>query len=114
MKFIYLFILFSIVQFGIHAKRVAPKKVQSITYNNIEYSVDHSNIGSVLITDKNSNTIKNIKIYTIEYNNDLEKDVQDIFIINLKISNNFLLITNERNKVYRMDLSTYQITQVSN
>jgi hypothetical protein len=66
-----------------------------------------------LITDKNSNTIKNIKIYTIEYNNNLEKDVQDIFIKNLKISNNFLLITNERNKVYRMDLSTYQITQVS-
>jgi hypothetical protein len=66
-----------------------------------------------MIKDKNSNTIKNIKIYTIEYDNDLEKDVQDIFIINLKISNNNLLITNERNKVYRMDLSTYQITQVS-
>jgi hypothetical protein len=113
MKYIYLLILFSIIQFSIYAKRIAPKKVQSIVYNNIEYSVDHSNIGSVLITDKNSNTIKNIKIYTIEYNNNLEKDVQDIFIKNLKISNNFLLITNERNKVYRMDLSTYQITQVS-
>jgi hypothetical protein len=113
MKYIYFFILFSIIQFGLQAKRVAPKKVQSIVYNNIEYSVDHSNIGYILIKDKNSNTIKNIKIYTIEYDNDLEKDVQDIFIINLKISNNNLLITNERNKVYRMDLSTYQITQLS-
>jgi hypothetical protein len=113
MKYIYLFILLSIVQFGLQAKRVAPKKVQSIVFNNIEYSVDHSNIGSILIKDKSSKMIKNIKIYTIEYNNDLEKDVQDIFITNLKISNNYLLITNESNKVFRMDLSTYQIKQVS-
>ena len=61
MKYIYLLILFSIIQFSIYAKRIAPKKVQSITFNNIEYRVDHSNIGSLLITDKNSNTIKNIK-----------------------------------------------------
>jgi hypothetical protein len=113
MKYIYLIILLSLVQISIYAKRVAPKKVQSITFKKIEYSVDHSNIGSILITDKNSNTIKNIKIYSIEYDKDLEKDVQDIFIKNLKISNNYLLITNESNKVFRMDLSTYQITQVS-
>jgi len=109
MKYIYLFILFSIIHLGIHAKRGAPKKVQSIVYNNIEYSVDHSKIGYILITDKNSNTIKNLKIYNIDYNNDLEKDVQDIFIKNLKISNNYLIITNERNKVFKIDLITYTI-----
>jgi hypothetical protein len=113
MKYIYIFILSSIVQFSIHAKRIAPKKVESISYKNIEYSVNHSDIGSILIIDKNSNTTRNIKIYNIEYDKDLEKDVQDIFIKNLKISNNYLLITNESNKVFRMDLSTYQITQVS-
>jgi hypothetical protein len=113
MKYIYFFIFIGFVQFTIQAKRVAPKKVQSIVHNNIEYSVDHSNIGSILIKDKSSNMTKNLKIYTIEYNKDLEKDVQDIFIKNLKISNNYLLITNESNKVFSMDLSTHQITQVS-
>ncbi len=112
MKFFYIFTLISIVLTPLQAKRVAPKKVQSIIYNHIEYSVDHSNIGSILITDKNSNSTKNIKIYTIEYKKDLEKDVQDIFIKNLKISNNYLLITNERNRVFKMDLSTNTITEI--
>ena len=40
------------------------------------------------------------------YVNNLEKDVQDVYITNLQIENAYLLVTNEKGEIYKINLKT--------
>jgi hypothetical protein len=94
------------------SKRLEPKKVNSVVHNGKEYSINHSKVGTILIRDKKSNTEKLVTVYTIDYDSNLEKDVQDVYIKSIKIYNNYLLIQNERDSTYKMELETNEILKV--
>ncbi len=110
----YIVILFSLISLlnPLLSKRIAPKIINSVLHNGKEYSINHSKIGTILIRDINSNTEKLVTVYTIDYDLNLEKDVQDIFIKSIKIYNKYLLIQNENNLVYKMDLETNEIIRI--
>jgi hypothetical protein len=94
------------------SKRLEPTKVNSVLHNGKEYSINHSKIGTVLVREKNSKKEKIVTVYTIDYDPNLEKDIQDVFIKSIKIYNQSLLIQNERGVLYEMNLETYEVKKI--
>ena len=58
---------------------------------------------------KSGKLIWSRQIYTVKYDPDLEGDVQDVFIRNIKVKGNSLLVTNERKSEYQLDLKTLEV-----
>ena len=97
------------------AKRGAPAEVLPLTVGNIEYSAPHRNgtqkqMGFIEARNlKSGKLIWNRQIYAVKYVPDLEGDVQDVFIRNIKVKGNSLIVTNERKSEYQLDLKTLEV-----
>jgi hypothetical protein len=97
------------------AKRGAPAEVLPLTVGNIEYSAPHRNdtqkqMGFIEARDlKSGKIIWSRQIYTVKYDPDLEGDVQDVFIKSITVESNNLIITNERNSKYQLDLNSLEV-----
>ena len=97
------------------AKRAVPSKVLPLTVGNIEYSAPHRNgsnkqMGFIEARDLKSGELLWIRqIYVVKYDPDLEGDVQDVYIKNIKIKGDSLMITNERKSEYQLNLKTLHI-----
>ncbi|MDM8535175.1 hypothetical protein QUF70_00305, partial [Desulfobacterales bacterium HSG17] len=50
-----------------------------------------------------------LEIYRIEPDKSVEPDIQDVFITNMKIESNILIIKNEENDIFKVDLETKEI-----
>ena len=97
------------------AKRGAPAEVLPVTVGNIEYSAPHRN-GThrkkgllEARVPKSGELIWSRQIYTVKYDLDLEGDVQDVFIKSITVEGNHLIITNERNSKYQLDLNSLEV-----
>jgi hypothetical protein len=98
------------------ADRAAPHDVPPLIHNGIKYIVPHwggisnkrnQNGGYIEAWDIHTNKrLWELKIYTIKYDKKLEEDVQDIFINRIEIKNNKLLIWNEVNDKFIVDIDT--------
>ncbi len=100
----------------IYAKRKAPEKVNPVIYNNIKIIAPLStdSIGTIIAYDDKTNEKLWIRqIYTIKYIPDLEQDVQWVFINKLEIKDNCLLIYNEKNYVYKLNMESYELTVIN-
>ena len=113
-------IVFSIilVMLGISesvAKRAVPSKVTPVQVGSIEYSAPHRNgsnkqMGFIEARDLKSGELLWIRqIYVVKYDPDLEGDVQDVYIKNIKVKGNSLIISNERKSEYQLNLKTLQV-----
>ena len=113
-------IVFSIilVMLGISesvAKRAVPSKVTPVQVGSIEYSAPHRNgsnkqMGFIEARDLKSGELLWIRqIYVVKYDPDLEGDVQDDYIKNIKVKGNSLIISNERKSEYQLNLKTLQV-----
>jgi hypothetical protein len=97
------------------AKRGAPAEVLPLTVGNIEYSAPHRNrthkqMGLIEARDlKSEKLIWSRQIYAVKYDPDLEGDVQDVFIKSITVEGNNLIITNERNSKYQLDLHSLEV-----
>ena len=97
------------------AKRRVPAKVLPVKVGNIEYSAPHRNgtqkqMGFIEALDlKSGKIIWSRQIYTVKYDPDLEGDVQDVFIKSITVEGNNLIITNERNSKYQLDLNSLEV-----
>ena len=97
------------------AKRGAPAEVLPVTVGNIEYSVPHRNgtqkqMGFIEARYlKSGKLIWNRQIYAVKYDPDLEGDVQDVFIKSITVQGNHLIIANERNSKYQLDLNSLEV-----
>ena len=96
------------------AKRAAPSKVMPVKIGNIEYSVPHgksqSQMGCIEARDGRTGELLWIRqVYVVKYDLELEGDVQDVYIKNIKIKGNSLIITNERKSEYKLNLKTLQV-----
>ena len=97
------------------AKRGAPAEVLPLTEGNIEYSAPHRNhthkqMGFIEARDlKSGKLIWSRQIYIVKYDPDLVGDVQDVFIKSITVESNNLIITNERNSKYQLDLDSLEV-----
>lgn len=95
------------------AKRVEPVEVKPVVHDGIEYRAPHEKMGVVEAWDKATGKMVWEKtVYTVEIDPNLEKDVQDVFITKLKIDNGRLIVTNEHNDRYSIDLKTQEVTKL--
>ena len=97
------------------AKRGAPAEVLPVKVGNIEYLAPHRNrthkqMGFIEARDSRSGKlIWSRQIYAVKYDPDLEGDVQDVFIKRITVEGSNLIITNERNSKYQLDLNNLEV-----
>ena len=106
---------------NVMAKRVAPKEVPPIATEKAVFSVPHfprgdrtQNGGVVEARDpKTKKLLWQVQIYKTEYKA-LEKDVQDVFIKSLSLDkvHNLLIMSDEKSRVFVLNLSTKKVTQI--
>jgi hypothetical protein len=112
-----------VISFAASAKREVPSEVPTIIFEGVEYSVPHfgfengskQNGGFVKAANEKSNEVMWVKrIYKIWYNPFKERDAQDIFITNMQLSsdNAHLVITNERNEKYSLNIGTLKLKRL--
>jgi hypothetical protein len=58
---------------------------------------------------KSGKLIWSRQIYVVKYDPDLVGDVQDVFIKSITVESNNLIITNERNSKYQLDLHSLEV-----
>ena len=102
------------------AKRTPPPQVPSIIHNKYEYIADYKSgllSGKGVIIIKNIDTseiVKTITIYKNRFNPFLEKDIQLIFIKDMKmIDNNTIRIYNERERLFELNLKNYKVKEIN-
>jgi hypothetical protein len=97
------------------AKQGAPAEVLPVTVGNIKYSAPHRNgthkqMGFIEArAPKSGELIWSRQIYAVKYDPDLEGDVQDVFMKSITVEGNHLIITNERNSKYQLDLNCLEV-----
>ncbi len=97
------------------AKRIAPKEVQPLILDGVRYEsvvngrpLGYEHRGGIIAAfDAQKDTLLwHMQIYQNQYNERLEKDVQDAYIVSIEPTENgkALLITNERHKQFLLKL----------
>lgn len=94
----------------VFAKRSAPAPVPNLADGAVEYRAPHAQLGCVECWDPTRNEMLwRRQIYVVRYNAELERDVQDIFIKTLRLRDGALIVQNERDSEYRLDLDTLEV-----
>jgi hypothetical protein len=96
------------------AKRVAPEKVEPVIHQGVRYVAPNDDGRRAYIEAWDVQTNKKLWDLTVFVNQidpKLEEDVQWIFIKALTIRDGALIVTSERDKIYRVDLKTKTVTE---
>ena len=96
------------------AKRAVPSIVIPVQVGSIEYSAPHGKLQNQMgcIEARNVGSGELLwrrQVYVVKYDPDLEGDVQDVYIKNIKVKGDSLMITNERKSEYQLNLNTLQV-----
>ncbi len=94
------------------AKRAAPKPVEPVAKDGIEYSAPVDREGFVVATwTKTKREIWSRQIYVIkhEYKLGLEADVQTCFITALELADGTIKIKNEQGSEFEMDIDKLEV-----
>jgi len=97
------------------AKRAGPKAVAPVVHNGVKYVAPNENGREGKIEARNEKTGKklwDVVVYTIKIDPNLEEDVQWVFITELAVRGNSLLVTNEKNEQFTVDLKTKKVEKV--
>ena len=95
--------------------RIAPRKVPPISHNGIRYAIRRSEIqrfgqsGGVIqaLHEDTEQELWAVRVYEIVRDPEMEKDVQEIYIQEMLLDDTeqFLLVTDERQRRYRVALA---------
>jgi len=101
--------IFSLVPAGMFAKRAVPKPVVPVVFNGVTYSAPNDRRGAYVVAtdEKNGRKLWEVKVFETKYDSQLEEDVQDVWITELHISNDSLLVKDEKSRCYRVNLATH-------
>jgi hypothetical protein len=114
-RFVLIFVAATLLLLGLAiAKRVAPAKVEPVVYQSVRYTApnDDGRHGYIEAWDIQTNKkLWDLTIFTNRIDPTLEEDVQWVFIKTLNIRNGALIVTSERDKIYRFDLKTKIVTE---
>ena len=119
-----LFILFLLAGFlvshRVEAKRRPPKKIEPVVYDHIKYtapvfseSTNHKQLsGYIEAWDTRADKkLWELKVYDIKYDPGLDKSAQEIYITSLKAEFGNLIVTNELDDEYEVELATKKVTK---
>lgn len=106
-----------------YAKRVAPLDVEPVIYNGLKYSAPHwgmendatQNGGYILISNiKTESEVWRGQIYKTKDFNNIETDVEDVFITSLVLNKNeeTLLIKTENGDVFKFFINTREVLRL--
>jgi hypothetical protein len=96
------------------AKRIAPAKVEPVIYQGVRYIAPNDDGQRAYIEARDVQTnqkLWDLTIFTNRIDPTLEEDVQWVFIRALNIRDGALVVTSERDKIYRVDLKTKTVRQ---
>ncbi len=102
-----------------YSKRSGPKSVKPVVYKGMKYAAIHwgksrdlgQNGGYIeAFKVRTGKRLWVLRVYKIKYKSDLEKDVQDVFITSMRIKNGTLVVMNEKDEVYHVNLRTRKVT----
>jgi hypothetical protein len=93
------------------AKRVSPKTVVPVVYQGVEYSaVGDGRVQYVLATEVATGmSLWKVKVFHTFVKPWIEEDVQWVFITDLKLAGQTLLIRDEKSRCYSLDLKTRRV-----
>jgi hypothetical protein len=96
------------------AKRVAAAKVEPVVYLGVRYIAPNDDGRRAYIEAWDIRTNKklwDLTVFTNRIDPTLEEDVQWVFIKALNIRDGALIVTSERDKIYRVHLKTKTVTE---
>ena len=97
------------------AKRAAPQPVTPVVHNGVKYVAPNETgrEGKVEARDeKTDKKLWDVVIYKVKIDPNLETDVQWVFITKLDLRGEILLVTNEKNERFTLDLKTKKVAKV--
>jgi len=99
----------------VYGKRVPPKPVKPVVANGVTYSADGDGRAGYIIATENATgkELWRTRVYSVHIKFWMEEDVQWVYITNLKIVGNSLLIRNETSRCYDLDLTKRKSKQIS-
>lgn len=96
------------------AKKIAPKKVKPLIYNQIKFITLHENMGYVQAGDLNSGKLLwKKKIYDVQINPHFEPDMQRVFIKELSLVNGKIIVVNELDDKYELDPKNNDVQKIA-
>ena len=105
--FVTLTLIFAPLSWG---KRLLPPEVQPVSDGPVEYRAPHRQMGFIEAWDVEADQLLWLRqIYVVKHRLDLERDVQDVFIVSLELENGYLLLTNERSSTYKLNLDSLEV-----
>jgi hypothetical protein len=114
-RFVFIFLAVALlVPSFVLAKRLAPAKVEPVIHHRVRYIApnDDGRRGYIEAQDVQTNKkLWDLTIFTNRIDPTLEEDVQWVFIKELNMRDGALVVTSERDKIYRVDLKTKTVTQ---
>jgi len=95
------------------AKRAAPQKITPVIHEGVRYEAPIDQMGFVVAFDNaTGKKLWEKRIYKVWFKFWLEKDVQTIYITEMKIENQRMMIRNEKDEVYSLDLKTKNVSKL--
>ena len=94
------------------AKRAPPADVKPALSKGVEDRAPQDKMGFVEAWDKAAGKMLwEKRVYEVQIDPALERDVQHVFITKLEVDAGKLLVSNERNEHYTVDLKTQAVTK---
>jgi hypothetical protein len=94
-------------------KRIAPPIVARVAYDGLLLTAPSNKMGYIVATDSAGNEVWNVRIYKVHYDVFLERDVQAVYISHIELRKDALLILNEDDRHYILDLKTRNVTSLT-
>lgn len=111
--FFIIIILLVLVSTGIFAKRAEPILVKPVIIGNVMYTAIHDDMGYVQAWDRSTKKLLwKKKIYSVFRKPGLERDVQDVYIRDMKKIGSYILILNEKNRIYWLKTEKKKVSKL--
>ncbi len=95
-------------------KRVAPKEVTPVLYGQLKLTAPTNQMGYIVAFDTTAGEVVwKVRIYKVHYDVFLEKDAQDVYINDIELRNDNLLIRDDTDQHYLLNLKTLAVAKLS-
>jgi hypothetical protein len=92
------------------AKRRAPAPVTPVVHDGVRYTAPTERMGWVEARDQAKNGLLwEVQVYVVTYDPLEERDVQDIYIVELRVEGGDLAVKDERDRELLVDLATHKV-----
>jgi hypothetical protein len=97
----------------ISPSRGPPKKVQPLIHNDVKFIAPLNRLGYIEARDvKTDELLWDVKLYDIEHDPHLERDVQEIYITSIQLESGGLKVSDEFNTKYFVNLKTKEVEKI--